>query len=90
MKETRTFAVSLRKNKEQGGAWLLTLQIRNASGVLENYESAWSNPSAGKRWAKKYLTEITGRKTIKLGAIEETPEGKPTLIMGSIDYKLEV
>lgn len=90
MKETRTFGVSLRKNKEQGGAWLLTIQIRNPKGVLENYESAWTTPSSGKRWAKKYLAEVTGRKSIKLGVIEETIEGKPTLIMGSIDYKLEV
>ena len=89
-KVTRTFSASLRKNTEKGGAWLCEYSIRDESGETTSAVSAWSNASAGKRWVKANLFDITGRKSIKLSVVNLDDKEKPTLLMGSTDYKVAI
>lgn len=89
-KVTRTFSATLRKNTEKGGAWLCEVSVRDEAGETKTTRSAWSNPSAGKRWVKAELFEITGRKSLRLTPATFDEKEKPTLIMGSVDFKVAV
>jgi hypothetical protein len=87
-KVTRTFTATLEKNLEKGGSWLCRVAIRDENGETNSKVSAWSNASAGKRWVKAELVEITGRKSLKFSVVQADANEKPTLIAGSIDYKV--
>jgi len=87
-KVTRTFTATLEKNLEKGGSWLCRVAIRDENGETNSKVSAWSNASAGKRWVKAELVEITGRKSLKFSIVNADANEKPTLIAGSIDYKV--
>ena len=89
-KVTNTFIASLAKNTEKSGAWLCNVAVRNELGEVSNVVmSAWANASAGKRWVKSELLVTTGRKSIKLSPTIEDENGKPTFLMGSIDFKVQ-
>ena len=87
-KVTRTFTATLEKNTEKGGSWLCRVAVRNENGETETKVSAWSNASAGKRWVKAELVEVTGRKSLKFSIVKLDDNEKPTLIAGSVDYKV--
>jgi hypothetical protein len=87
-KVTRTFTATLEKNLEKGGSWLCRVAIRDENGETNSKVSAWSNASAGKRWVKAELVEITKRKSLKFSVVQADANEKPTLIAGSIDYKV--
>lgn len=87
-KVIRTFSASLRKNTEKGGAWYCEYTVRDENGDTTTTAAAWSNPAAGKRWVKANLFEITGRKAIKMSPVSFDEKEKPTLILGSLDYKV--
>jgi hypothetical protein len=89
-KVTRTFTATLEKNLEKGGSWLCRVAIRDENGETNSKVSAWSNASAGKRWVKAELVEITGRKSLKFSVVQADANEKPTLIAGSIDYKVAI
>lgn len=85
--------VNLEKNTltEKGGAWLLSITIfeEGTSVSVYNADTAWSNPSAAKRWIKKVVTERTPRKSIKLTIERTDANSKPVLIVGDMTYKVE-
>jgi hypothetical protein len=85
-KVTKTLEATLTKNTsvERGGAWLLL--IADANG--ENH-SAWSNPSAAKRYLKEYVIEQTPRKSIKMVVKATNDLGKPTHLQGEISWKAD-
>jgi hypothetical protein len=89
-KATRTFSATLRKNTEKSGAWLCEFSVRDENGEETKTTSAWTTASAGKRWVKANLMDITGRKSIKMSPVNFDEKEKPTLIMGSLDYKVAV
>jgi hypothetical protein len=89
-KVTRTFSASLHKNTEKGGSWLCTTTVRDENGDANTKVTAWSNASAGKRWVKAELFEITGRKSLKLGIVQSDVNEKPVLIAGSVDFKVAI
>ena len=81
----KVLKVSLTKNTsvEKGGAWLLIIEDDN--GLTH---SAWSNPSAAKRYLKKYVLENTPRKSIKMEIRVKDMNDKPTHIVGELAYKV--
>jgi len=81
----KTLEASLTKNTsvERGGAWLLT--VTDDNGVNH---SAWSNPSAAKRYLKQYVLENTARKSIKMEIKATDDNEKPTHLTGQISWKV--
>lgn len=85
-KITKTLKATLTKNTsvEKGGAWLLI--IEDEMGTMH---SAWSNPSAAKRYLKKYVLDNTTRKSIKMEVKATDMNDKPTHIAGELSYKVD-
>lgn len=82
----KTLEASLTKNTsvERGGAWLLLVSDANGDN-----HSAWSNPSAAKRYLKAYVQENTPRKAIKLTVQAADENGKPTHLTGELAWKVD-
>ena len=76
---------------ERGGAWLLTICQCEPTAFTEDVvtHSAWSNPSAGKRYLKSFVVENTPRKSIKLEIKATDANDKPTHIAGELTYKVD-
>ena len=92
-KLTKTLKATLTKNTtvEKGGAWLLTI-TESCSGALSSKpstHSAWSNPSAAKRYLKQYVLDNTPRKSIKMVISATNDAGKPTHIAGELTWKVD-
>ena len=85
--------VNLEKNTltEKGGAWLLSITIfeEGTSVSVYNADTAWTNPSAAKRWLKQVVTDQTPRKSIKLTIERTDANGKPVVIVGDMTYKVD-
>jgi len=85
--------VTLSKNTltEKGGAWLLEVAITTVGNPYAKLVSttAWTNPSAAKRYLKSIILENTPRKNIKLAVTKTTDEGKPYEMYGELLYKVE-
>ena len=77
--------VTLTKNTsvDRGGAWLLTIID------TETTHSAWSNPSAAKRYLKQYVVSNTPRKSIKMEIKATDANEKPTHITGELTFKVD-
>ena len=92
-KVTKTLNATLTKNTavEKGGAWLLTITEGFVGSVSagEGTHSAWSNPSAAKRYLKAYVQEHTPRKSIKMVVQATTPLGKPSHLAGELSWKVD-
>jgi hypothetical protein len=94
-KVTQHIKVSLEKNTliEKGGAWLLEITIYNelegSTAPIYATTTAWSNPSAAKRWVKKVVVENTPRKSIKLIVTKQDTNSKPIMLIGDMTYKVD-
>lgn len=95
-KTERTFKASLIKNMAKGGAWKVTYTITEtrSNGLggydeieIDNITTAWANASAGKRWIKERVQQLTPRKSVKLEVTSEDENGKPVKIQGTLIYK---
>lgn len=89
------FKGSLNKNLDKGGAWMATLTILHEAPdgfmVVKTESSAWSNASAGKRWLKHRLMDLTPKKNVKMVAGPEVDaKGKPATFSGEVAFKQEV
>jgi hypothetical protein len=97
-KVKKQFTATLTLNTEQGGAWLANVSVLTPIAVeigmnstpnteAVSFESAWKNASAGKRWIKSKVLELTPRKSVKMEAIkiDKTTE-KPTAFLGKLEY----
>ena len=69
---------------ERGGAWLLITENEYGSSY-----SAWSNPSAAKRYLKQYVLENTARKSIKMDIKAKDDNGKAIDFFGYIAWKVD-
>ena len=100
-KITKKFTATLTLNTEQGGAWLANVSLLTPlhDGIIPNsnsmpsseaisYEAAWKNASAGKRWIKAKVLEMTPRKSVKMEAttVDKTTD-KPTAFVGVLEFK---
>ena len=85
-KVTKKLSATLTKNTavEKGGAWLLLIE-----DGLGSMHSAWSNPSAAKRYLKQYVLDNTPRKSIKMVVQASNDAGKPTHISGELTWKAD-
>jgi hypothetical protein len=85
-KVTQELVARLTKNTtvEKGGAWLLLIE-----DPMGQMHSAWSNPSAAKRYLKAYVLENTPRKSIKMEIKATNADGKPTHLEGKLTYKVD-
>jgi hypothetical protein len=85
--------VTLTKNTlvEKGGAWLLDISIATEGDTYAKLVSvtAWSNPSAAKRYLKTIILGNTPRKSIKLIATKNSNEDKPIEFAGELQYKVD-
>jgi hypothetical protein len=99
-KVTKTFTATLKLNTEQGGAWLANVSLITPATDLDNLnsmkpseaisaEAAWKNASAGKRWIKAKVLEMTPRKSIKMVASDKVDaKGKPVEFTGVLEFKI--
>jgi len=96
-KVQQRFMGRLMKEPEQGGAWLVGYKIyfgdpKDKYSFIGERDSAWhafSNPSAGKRWLKRELLRISGKKSVKFNE-SNIIDGKPTYIQGDVIYKVDL
>jgi len=97
-KVERTFKATLTRNTAKGGAWKVNYTItelrQNGLGSyddieIDNITTAWSNASAGKRWIKERVQQLTPRKSIKLDITSIDENEKPVKIQGTLIYKQE-
>jgi len=97
-KVERTFKATLMKNTVKGGAWKVTYIITESrsNGLgghddieIDNNVTAWANASAGKRYIKERVQQLTPRKSVKLAVVNEDENGKPVKIQGTLIYKQE-
>lgn len=98
-KITKKFTATLTLNTEQGGAWLANVSLLTPAVDAGNpnsmqpaeavsAEAAWKNASAGKRWIKAKVLEMTPRKSVKMEAttVDKTTD-KPTAFVGVLEFK---
>jgi hypothetical protein len=93
-KVTQTLKAHLAKNTifDKGGAWLLEISIQTEGHNVYDLNTctAWSNPSAAKRYLKSVVLDNTPRKSIKMVVTSGNLEtGKPLTIDGELTYKVE-
>lgn len=98
-KITKKFTATLILNTEQGGAWLANVSLLtpmiddvnpNSMQPAEavSFESAWKNASAGKRWIKAKVLELTPRKSVKMEPTKVHKEtDKPIAFVGLLEFK---
>ena len=88
-KVTKKFTADLTLNAEQGGGWMAFVSVVGEDGTAEIILStAWKNASAGKRWIKSKVLELTPRKSVKMIAGEKVDAaGKVVLFAGELTFK---
>ena len=84
-----TMKAELTKNSEKGGAWLASYVIIEGDSAPIMRVSAWSNPSAAKRWVKEAVLQNTPRKSIKWELAKKSLEDKPLAFNGLLEYKVD-
>jgi len=88
-KVTKKFTADLTLNSEQGGGWMAVVSLTAEDGTSELTQlTAWKNASAGKRWIKSKVLELTPRKSVKMVAGEQVDAaGKVTSFAGELTFK---
>lgn len=86
-KVTKTFQARLELNPEQGGGWITSIDISDENDAYYKNVEAWKNASAGKRWIKAKVQELTPRKSVKMNAVKFDANEKPTMFTGTLTYK---
>ena len=86
-KVTKTFQATLTLNTEQGGGWITSIDISDETDAYYKNVEAWKNASAGKRWIKAKVQELTPRKSVKMNPVAFDANTKPIRFIGSITYK---
>ena len=94
-KVNAVFDATLKKNPEKGGAWLARVTTYDEGMDDGNVivSTAWSNASAGKRWIKTMVAQMTPRKSVKMTPCTTTPpdaKGKPMAFEGKLSYKRDI
>ena len=62
--------------------------VNEMQEVLAFFTQAWKNASAGKKYIKAMVQELTPRKSVKLIPSEEKDaKGKPVRFSGTLNFK---
>jgi hypothetical protein len=93
------FVATIELNPEKAGGWLAIVSVqKEASGGINSMQpaeglseyAAWKNASAAKRWVKSMVLKHTPRKSVKMVVTkEDKTTGKPTLLSGVLEYKVD-
>lgn len=88
-KVTYKFTADLTLNSEQGGGWLAVVSVVDENDVAHAlFTTAWKNASAGKRYIKRMVQELTPRKSVKMIAGETVDAaGKKISFAGELSFK---
>ena len=88
-KVTKKFTADLTLNTEKGGGWMAFVSVLGEGDIAEvALSSAWKNASAGKRWIKSKVLELTPRKSVKMVAGEIVDAaGKKISFAGELTFK---
>ena len=89
-KVSKVFKADLTKNNVKGGAWMATVSVQDEGidTVDVLLDSAWANASAGKRWIKEKVQELTPRKSVKMVAgADLDAKNKPLFFHGELVFK---
>ena len=88
-KVTYKFTADLTLNQEQGGGWLAVVSVVDENDVAQAlFTTAWKNASAGKRYIKRMVQELTPRKSVKMVAGETVDAaGKKISFAGELSFK---
>jgi hypothetical protein len=89
-KVSKVFKADLTKNNVKGGAWMATVSVQDEGidTVDVLLDSAWANASAGKRWIKEKVQELTPRKSVKMVAgADLDAKNKPLFFRGELVFK---
>lgn len=88
-KTSYRFEAMLTLNPEKGGAWLAVVRLVNDEAeTVTHFTQAWKNASAGKKYIKAMVQELTPRKSVRMVAGEQLNEkGKPVQFTGELLYK---
>ena len=92
-KTEKTLEAQLLLNPEKAGGWLANVNVywtdEETGKKVYGAElcTAWKNASAGKRWIKAKVVELTPRKSVKMEAFIFGDNSKPTGFRGSLSYK---
>ena len=88
-KVTYKFTADLTLNSEQGGGWLAVVSVVDENDVAQAlFTTAWKNASAGKRYIKRMVQELTPRKSVKMVAGETVDAaGKKISFAGELSFK---
>ena len=83
-----TFTADLNLNTAKGGGWLAVVSVEGDNQTQTFLTSAWKNASAGKKYIKAMVQELTPRKSVKMVAGEaKDAKGKPLSFSGTLTYK---
>ena len=83
-----TFNATLMLNPEKGGGWLAVVSVVGDDEVKAHFTTAWKNASAGKKYIKAMVQELTPRKSVKMIAgNDKDAKGKPTSFTGELVFK---
>ena len=88
-KVTYKFTADITLNQEQGGGWLAVVSVVDENDVAQAlFTTAWKNASAGKRYIKRMVQELTPRKSVKMVAGETVDAaGKKISFAGELSFK---
>lgn len=89
-KVSKVFKADLTKNNVKGGAWMATVSVQSEGIDVVDIllDSAWANASAGKRWIKEKVQELTPRKSVKMVAgADLDAKNKPLFFRGELVFK---
>ena len=83
-----TFSATLMLNPEKGGGWLAVVSVVGDEEVKARFTTAWKNASAGKKYIKAMVQELTPRKSVKMIAGDQKDaKGKPVSFAGELTFK---
>lgn len=94
------FTAILELNPEKAGAWIASVFLEQPLDMTNDAphnsipdstgssrQSAWKNASAGKRWIKAQVLDMTTRKSVKMVVTEKNALDKPTKFVGVLEFK---
>jgi hypothetical protein len=90
-KTAREARAELRKYEDKGRAGLAEYKLIDESdgSILIHEFSAWTNPSAAKRWVKQVLSATTPRKSMSFLGSNFNEKQKPMYFYGSVRFKVD-
>lgn len=79
-----TYNILIKKNPEQGGAWLATATEKDREdNVISFASSAWTTLPKAKKWG----ASLVGRSRLNWTVVSATEDNKPTAVRVEVEVK---